>query len=137
MNTVIGIYLQFAFFIVLPAAAYGAVFQKAGYSPWLGLLMLLPVINLIALVWFASTTWPLELGYERTTARDYISSKSDTPWEFKMAIRKGLALEQRGQIHEALATFAAVATRAKDLPVGELAQGHVTRLKSTLGENTG
>jgi hypothetical protein len=137
MDTVFGMYLQIILFVILPAAAYGAIFQKAGYSPWIGLVMLLPIVNLIILVWFATTTWPLELGYERATARDSDSAMSDSAWEYKMAIRKGLALEKRGHLREALTQFNAVATGAVGLPLAGLAQGHATRLRKSLGESSG
>ncbi|MCP1728213.1 hypothetical protein J2T60_002213 [Natronospira proteinivora] len=32
---------------------------KAGFQPWLGLLMLVPVVNLGFLAWFAFTDWPI------------------------------------------------------------------------------
>ena len=42
--------------IVLP---YWKITQKAGYSGWLSLLILIPLINLIFLYWLAFAKWPI------------------------------------------------------------------------------
>ncbi len=35
------------------------VFRKAGYPGWMGVLMIVPVVNLIAITWFAFfAQWP-------------------------------------------------------------------------------
>ena len=34
------------------------IFQKAGYSPGFGILMIVPVVNLILLLWLAFSEWP-------------------------------------------------------------------------------
>jgi hypothetical protein len=34
------------------------IFSKAGYSPWLGITILVPVVNFIVIVWFALSDWP-------------------------------------------------------------------------------
>jgi hypothetical protein len=39
---------------------FGNISSKAGYPRWHGLLMAVPLLNLIALVSFAYTTWPIE-----------------------------------------------------------------------------
>ena len=46
------------FFAFIPLI-WGKIFSKAGYSGWLGLMMLIPVINLITVCWFAFTDWPV------------------------------------------------------------------------------
>ena len=45
---------------VISVVIHGAIFKKAGYSFWCGLLMLIPIVNLIWLIWFALTEWPIE-----------------------------------------------------------------------------
>lgn len=50
------LYLLFvAALIVIP---FWQIFLKAGYSGWLSLLMLLPLVNLIALYILAFSDWP-------------------------------------------------------------------------------
>ena len=42
--------------IVLP---FWKIFAKAGFSGWLGLLMIIPMVNLIALYVLAFSDWPI------------------------------------------------------------------------------
>jgi len=42
--------------VVIP---HWRMFQRAGYSGALSLLMLLPVVNVIVLLWFAFSDWPV------------------------------------------------------------------------------
>jgi uncharacterized membrane protein YhaH (DUF805 family) len=37
---------------------YGKIFSKAGYSGWLALLMLVPIVNIVLFIWFAFADWP-------------------------------------------------------------------------------
>jgi hypothetical protein len=37
---------------------WSRIFSKAGYSPWLCLTMFVPLVNLVALYWFAFSEWP-------------------------------------------------------------------------------
>jgi hypothetical protein len=34
------------------------IFRKAGYSQWLGLLMVVPIVNLVMLYFLAFSDWP-------------------------------------------------------------------------------
>ncbi len=54
--------LIFAALIVIP---FWFIFTKAGYSKWLSLLMLVPIVNVIMLYFFAFSTWPIHRGAER------------------------------------------------------------------------
>ena len=64
----IGALVSIVFFVVIVAAMvalWGMIFKKAGYSFWLGLLMLVPLANLIWLLIFAFSTWPIHRELER------------------------------------------------------------------------
>jgi hypothetical protein len=39
--------------------AWAKVFSKAGYSPLLGILMIVPAVGLITFFWFAFSRWPV------------------------------------------------------------------------------
>ena len=39
---------------------WGTIFQKAGYSFWLALLMIVPLANLVWLLIFAFSEWPIQ-----------------------------------------------------------------------------
>jgi hypothetical protein len=36
------------------------IFKKAGYSPWLSLLMVLPIVNFVMLYFLAFSRWPTQ-----------------------------------------------------------------------------
>src|SRR5262245_10844149 len=93
--------------LLLQAIIFGTIFRKAGYSGWLGLLMMIPIVNLATLLWFAVATWPLELGY---TGHEYTTL--DAAWELKMALRKAATLEKRGRLEDAIKQLEAIAARA-------------------------
>jgi hypothetical protein len=53
----------FVVLIVAIAAAFGVlvvgrIYSKAGYSRWLGLTYIVPLVNIIVLIWFAFADWP-------------------------------------------------------------------------------
>jgi hypothetical protein len=37
---------------------FGQIFSKAGYSRWLGVTMIIPLVNILVLTWFAFADWP-------------------------------------------------------------------------------
>ena len=50
--TVVLLLVAFGFLI------FGRIFSKAGYPRWFGLLMMVPLVNLVMLIWFAFAEWP-------------------------------------------------------------------------------
>jgi hypothetical protein len=46
-------------FLALFVFAWSKVFEKAGFSPLLCLLMLIPGVSLIVFLWFAFARWPI------------------------------------------------------------------------------
>lgn len=51
--------------IVAWVIPYWQIFKKAGFSPWLSLLMLVPLLNLALVYYLAFARWPH--GPERTS----------------------------------------------------------------------
>ncbi|WP_372866886.1 hypothetical protein [Pseudomonas sp.] len=47
--------LVFSVLIILP---FCLIFKKAGYSQWLGLLMVVPIVNFVLLYFLAFSSWP-------------------------------------------------------------------------------
>lgn len=41
------------------AVAFYQIYKKAGYNGLLGLLMMVPVVNVVMMLWFAFTEWPV------------------------------------------------------------------------------
>ncbi len=46
----------FTFLFVLP---FWKIFSKAGYSPWLSLIVLVPLANILLLFFLAFSEWPV------------------------------------------------------------------------------
>lgn len=46
--------------IAVFAVAWARIFSKAGFSGALCLLMFIPIANVITLLWFAFSEWPIE-----------------------------------------------------------------------------
>lgn len=44
--------------VVLIVLPFWFIFLKAGYSKWLGLLMVVPIVNIVMLYFLAFSTWP-------------------------------------------------------------------------------
>lgn len=56
------------FYIIIAViwfAAWVQIFNKAGYTGWLTLLFLIPVVNIILFLWFAFSEWPVTRGAGR------------------------------------------------------------------------
>ena len=53
------------FFAALIIVPFWFIFRKAGYSQWLGLLMVVPIVNLVMLYFLAFSDWP-RLGERET-----------------------------------------------------------------------
>jgi hypothetical protein len=114
---------------LIQAIIFGAIFRKAGYSPWLGLLMAVPLVNLITLIWFATAHWPLEMGY----VGQGDDARVDVAWELKMALRKAIALEKRGRLDAAARQFDLVAERAgAGHPTAAVARERAEQLRARL-----
>lgn len=112
--------------VALTAFIFGSIFRKAGYSGWLALLIFIPLVNIGTLLWFATTTWPLEKGYVDKGE----DSKIDVAFELKMALRRALTLEKNGQWDHALKEFTHVVHLAGDTPNGNLAQEHIRQIQT-------
>jgi hypothetical protein len=120
--------------LLIQAAIFGAIFRKAGYSGWLGLLMAVPLVNLITLLWFATAHWPLEMGY--VSQGD--NSPVDAAWELKMVLRKALALEKGGNFIAAIKQFELGAQKAGEgHPSAAMAREHVLKLQGKVQGNQG
>ena len=59
-----GVLLVFFYIIigVVFLIAWAQIFSKAGYSGWLCLLLIIPLVNAILFLWFAFSMWPVLRG---------------------------------------------------------------------------
>jgi hypothetical protein len=44
--------------VVLIILSFWFIFSKTGYSKWLSLLMVVPIVNIVMLYFLAFSTWP-------------------------------------------------------------------------------
>ena len=44
--------------VLYAATVFGAIARKAGFSRWLGLLVLVPLVNVVVIWAFAFAKWP-------------------------------------------------------------------------------
>jgi hypothetical protein len=56
MGTMAIIWLVIVAFLIF---IYWKIFSKAGYSGALALLLIVPIVNLILIIWFAFADWPI------------------------------------------------------------------------------
>lgn len=52
-------------FLVITILPFWMIFKKAGFSPWLALTQLLPIVNLVALFYLAFAEWPVHRDLRR------------------------------------------------------------------------
>ena len=93
------------FGLVLPVVLFGAIFRKAGYSFWLGLVMLVPVVNLVWLVIFATAEWPIE---RRLTDRRVQSGEADVD-DIAAALAEAARRERVGDWQQAAEAYERIA----------------------------
>lgn len=51
--------------VALIVYVYGRIWSKAGYPGWAGVLMIIPIVNLLAILYLAFAKWPVEEELER------------------------------------------------------------------------
>jgi ribosomal protein S27E len=64
-----GLLLANVFMAVVSIVLFCLIFRKAGYSWALGLLMLVPLVNIVVFVHLAVGRWPLEKRFDRARAK--------------------------------------------------------------------
>ncbi len=62
--------------LIFMLVCFAVIFSKAGYSKWTGLLMIIPIVNLIWFLVFTFSKWPIlrkqqEVSQPAGTARPY------------------------------------------------------------------
>lgn len=57
-NSFIGFPLMMWLFIPLIVVPFWFIFLKAGYSKWLSILMIIPIVNFVLLGFLAFSKWP-------------------------------------------------------------------------------
>jgi len=120
------ILVVFVFFAVF-ASLWAAIFKKAGYSLAMGLLMLIPVVNLFTFIYFACAEWPIH----RKLAEPANVDEWGTPQGDRIdtMLRQAASFEQRGDWNEAANLFEVLADELKGQPGSEFAAHSAKRIR--------
>jgi hypothetical protein len=72
------------------------IVQKAGYSPLWVLLAFVPLVNFLALVYFAVSEWPIEEELQLLTRKPKspADAKAESSWELKRLAKRVATLGQ-------------------------------------------
>lgn len=104
---------------------FSQVFAKAGFSRWYALLMLVPFVNLIWLLVFATLDWPIqkELSWRR------LSDKEWDERDAERAISYAVDMERRGDWETAITVYEDVARHASNEQDAKYANNCILRLR--------
>lgn len=108
------------------AALFGSIFRKMGYTPWSGLLSVVPVVNLFWFVYVAMSEWPIE----RQLARLADEGVEQTPDCLALMFARAESLERSGRFAEAAEHYQILADELGDQAGAGLAAHCAERLRS-------
>ncbi len=97
--------------VLLLVGCWSAIFRKAGYSAWWGLVGIMPIIPFL---WLAYAEWPVRRQLQGYRAETPQGSEDDAYALLDEAGR----LERQNKYEEALATYERVAAQRPDAAVG-------------------
>ena len=110
-----------------------ALFRKAGYetrrSVLMALGMLVPFANLGILIYFASTTWPIQAELASLRGKAGVGSEDDAQALMFAALR----LESRGDVAAAIAKYDEVIQRFAGTETASDAEASIRSLKAKIG----
>ena len=108
------------FILALFLMFWGVIFSKAGYSGWLSLLMLIPVVNVV---------W---LEVARLRGQSPSEGPSDEDDEL---FRKALNLDQRGEWAEAVALYEQIAEKLQGQQESEYAKNCAQQIREKMAQS--
>lgn len=110
-----------------------ALFRKAGYETGRSVLMaigvLVPLVNLGILIYFASTTWPIQAELASLRGKAGVGSEEDAQALMSAALR----LESRGDVAAAIAKYEEVIHRFPGTEPAKDAEASIRSLKAKIG----
>ncbi len=111
--------------------AFGAIFRRMGFSRFTGVLMIVPVVNLIWLLFVATNRWPIE--HELAERPEVEPEQRGQEDHLTLMFRRAESFEQRGDYVEALKQFEILAEELDGRPGSSLARHCAKRLRERLG----
>ena len=126
---------QVLFYLAMLAALVWAlvrISQRAGYSGWMAVLYLIPVVNVLTFFWFAAAEWPVEEKLRRLragTPRPGPAPSEEEAWDL---YHEATGLEVAGRAAEALPLFLRIIETCPNTEVAQDAQKSIDALRSKL-----
>jgi hypothetical protein len=97
--------MSFILGCLIPAFIIGFLARKAGFgtkeSVFMALGMLIPIINLIILIYFVSTTWPIQVELASLRGETGVGTDADAQTLMSVALQS----EGKGDFSEAIAKY--------------------------------
>jgi len=92
LETVVAIIIGLVLFL----GPIALIVQKAGYSPLWVLLAFVPIVNFLAIIYFAVTEWPIEKELQQLTGRSKspADAKTESSWELKRLAQRVAMVER-------------------------------------------
>ena len=110
-----------------------ALVRKAGYETGKAVLMaigmLIPLVNLGILIYFISTTWPIQAELASLRAKAGVGSEDDAQALMSAALR----LESRGDVSAAIANYEEVMRRFPATDFAKDAEVSIRSLREKIG----
>ena len=94
--------------LTLTVVAWGEIFRKAGYSFWMGLLGIIPVLPIL---WLFFDEWPIRRAANKVAPADRREAAIAHAYD---ELEKGGRLERQGRWEQALAAYQRVHEKSTD-----------------------
>jgi hypothetical protein len=114
--------------VVCIAVLFGFIFRKMGYSRWAGAFSVIPIVNLVWLLYIATTEWPIE----RQLRLSLDAEATPPPDHLALMLRRAELFENRGHYEEAMELFEILATELNGAPGSRFAMHCAQRLKQRI-----
>ena len=113
--------------LVLFAVVFAAIFRQAGHSGWYGILILIPLINVIAVIVLALQEWPIR----RELCRLRLVVGEGTEEDASSVLGQAAAFERLDEHQRAVSLYELVADKMRGQPIAEEASTNLQRLHDT------
>lgn len=107
---------------------WALIFTKAGYSGWLSLLLMIPLVNLIVLLIFVFGEWPVQRELQDLRVRCGLGNEDDACAMMNEAVN----LEIEEKFDEAIRQYKEVIVRFRDTPMAKDAERSMAALQAKL-----
>ncbi len=111
------------------AAVFGVIFHKMGFSRLTGLLVIIPLVNVIWWLYLATSEWPIERELAERPEPDERAHED----HITLMLRRAETCEKRGDFAEALELFDILANELDGRPGSHFAKHCAQRLRERVG----